>query len=485
MMNEPVKTSSYTRSNSSSSLSSYLSNDMENSNNVHRDLLTSVDTGNTSVETFLASLLLEDDESDSFDSNRFICVKCQIKFRSGGGLIRHVNDAEQHHLVRFSKINEAQRFILDKLDTQLFRSIVVLLVEKRVKIKFLQMYANDLLVANEEIALCLEELNRCDEEECEENESLDENNNNNSSSSSCNSGSSSICSLLFIDYSIIQFNRVINILIDMYKRLNSVQSNNTKSVVPVIPIPKLTTSSVSSATLTTSSTTSVKSSAASNGHQQQQHSRNACKKLKCPKCNWHYKYHETLDIHMREKHPAELNSNGQPVEQCIYCAESLPHPRLGRGEQYKCGYKPYRCDICDYSTTTKGNLSIHMQSDKHVNNVKEFKEKTGGGASSSSPALSGSKELAGEIDTTAANIHLLVENNSNNNKNSVLSNNSGSGAVNTKKIKDIYTSTYSLTSINGLNGKIFHSSTHTHTQSICIFLSFSLSLSEFHILLNK
>jgi hypothetical protein len=98
----------------------------------------------------------------------------------------------------------------------------------------------------------------------------------------------------------------------------------------------------------------------------QQHSRNSCKKLKCPKCNWHYKYRETLDIHMKEKH-------SDSVLKCIYCLEHTQHPRLGRGEQYKCGYKPYRCETCDYSTTTKGNLSIHMQSDKHLNNVKEGK----------------------------------------------------------------------------------------------------------------
>lgn len=30
--------------------------------------------------------------------------------------------------------------------------------------------------------------------------------------------------------------------------------------------------------------------------------RNSCKTLKCPQCNWHYKYQETLDIHMKEKH---------------------------------------------------------------------------------------------------------------------------------------------------------------------------------------
>lgn len=48
------------------------------------------------------------------------------------------------------------------------------------------------------------------------------------------------------------------------------------------------------------------------------------------------------------------------------------HPRLARGESYSCGYKPYRCEICNYSTTTKGNLSIHMQSDKHLNNMQEL-----------------------------------------------------------------------------------------------------------------
>lgn len=96
-----------------------------------------------------------------------------------------------------------------------------------------------------------------------------------------------------------------------------------------------------------------------------QHSRNSCKTLKCPKCNWHYKYQETLEIHMKEKHPENEMS-------CIYCLTNQPHPRLARGETYTCGYKPYRCDVCNYSTTTKGNLSIHMQSDKHINNVQEL-----------------------------------------------------------------------------------------------------------------
>jgi AT-binding transcription factor 1 len=106
------------------------------------------------------------------------------------------------------------------------------------------------------------------------------------------------------------------------------------------------------------------------GHMTMVHSRNSSKTLKCPKCNWHYKYQETLEIHMKEKHP-------EAEETCPYCLTGQAHPRLARGEVYSCGYKPYRCDICNYSTTSKGNLTIHMQSDKHVNNVQE-RQKNGG-----------------------------------------------------------------------------------------------------------
>ena len=97
---------------------------------------------------------------------------------------------------------------------------------------------------------------------------------------------------------------------------------------------------------------------------------NSCKTLKCPKCNWHYKTQETLEIHMKEKHP-DSDSN------CIYCITNQQHPRLARGETYTCGYKPYRCEVCNYSTTTKGNLSIHMQSEKHINNIQEIQNNGG------------------------------------------------------------------------------------------------------------
>ena len=100
------------------------------------------------------------------------------------------------------------------------------------------------------------------------------------------------------------------------------------------------------------------------------HSRNSSKTLKCPKCNWHYKYQQTLDAHMKEKHSESINN-------CDYCTNNEPHPKLSRGETYSCGYKPFKCEVCNYSTTTKGNLSIHMQSDKHLNNVQELKRNNG------------------------------------------------------------------------------------------------------------
>ncbi|XP_061577942.1 zinc finger homeobox protein 3-like [Cololabis saira] len=111
------------------------------------------------------------------------------------------------------------------------------------------------------------------------------------------------------------------------------------------------------------------------------HSRNSCKTLKCPKCNWHYKSLHTLQVHMKEKHPetggqcvcgasgGKCVCGGATRGVCGYCSSGKPHPRLARGETYACGYKPYRCEVCDYATSSKGNLSIHMQSDKHLNNV--------------------------------------------------------------------------------------------------------------------
>ncbi|XP_072291223.1 zinc finger homeobox protein 3-like isoform X2 [Eucyclogobius newberryi] len=127
------------------------------------------------------------------------------------------------------------------------------------------------------------------------------------------------------------------------------------------------------------------------------HSRNSCKTLKCPKCNWHYKSQHTLQVHMKEKHPetggqcvcgasgGKCVCGGAAGGVCTYCTSGKPHPRLARGETYACGYKPYRCEVCDYATSSKGNLSIHMQSDKHLNNVQNGGNANGHVSNSSTP----------------------------------------------------------------------------------------------------
>jgi hypothetical protein len=389
-----------------------------------------------------------------------------------------------------------------------FNKIIVFLMESKMKFNFLNKYSHDLLATNEETALWLEDLNKevrrkrskkpsdrlkqletaasVDENsstttnmyENELNDDYDDESGNDENdvhvddaefdhsndagefeNDAQTTTTTTKFSLLFVDYSIIQFNRVVLILKELYasfsvatavpqqpplassaaaatttttsitlpvlmlnnsnkKSANSLKTKKTsfnsqqQYVTPVTskphqqqqqqPLSKQSSSSpralltnsnktqpsnVSNSTpvlsqmmAAVSGKTTVKSQQASVANSQPTsstttnsiHSRNACKKLKCPKCNWHYKYRETLDIHMREKHSTDITSSLS--QQCIYCIENTPHPRLGRGEQYKCGYKPYRCEICDYSTTTKGNLSIHMQSDKHINNLKELRD---------------------------------------------------------------------------------------------------------------
>ncbi|KAM8891998.1 zinc finger homeobox protein 3-like isoform 2-T2 [Spinachia spinachia] len=144
------------------------------------------------------------------------------------------------------------------------------------------------------------------------------------------------------------------------------------------------------------------------------HSRNSCKTLKCPKCNWHYKSQHTLQVHMKEKHP---ETGGQCVcgasgvkcvcgaatrGVCAYCTSGKPHPRLARGETYACGYKPYRCEVCDYATSSKGNLSIHMQSDKHLNNVQNGGQSNGSALTSHITANNNNNSSSSFSDGNAA-----------------------------------------------------------------------------------
>ncbi len=103
---------------------------------------------------------------------------------------------------------------------------------------------------------------------------------------------------------------------------------------------------------------------------------------------------------MKEKHPnvVDITDNLSNEINCSYCQTNNIHPRLSRGEQYPCGFKPYRCDLCLYSTTTKGNLSIHMQSDKHMNNSKDF----------SSPSIQNSSPENSSFDQTSQSQGLIL-----------------------------------------------------------------------------
>ncbi|CAI2735545.1 unnamed protein product [Schistosoma spindalis] len=85
------------------------------------------------------------------------------------------------------------------------------------------------------------------------------------------------------------------------------------------------------------------------------------------------KYSSSLTM-PKQQQLQNKDSNGVSTNSCLYCVTKTVHPRLGRGETYICGYKPYRCEICNYSTTTKGNLAIHQQSDKHLNNLQEHEQ---------------------------------------------------------------------------------------------------------------
>ena len=119
--------------------------------------------------------------------------------------------------------------------------------------------------------------------------------------------------------------------------------------------------------------------------------------LRCVLCKYTATSKGNLGIHMKsDKHirnvqkpenremvTAQAQAQAQAITQqlaaqlaerinCIYCITNQEHPRLAQGKSYTCGYKPFGCEVCDYGTVKFSNLSIHMQSDKHINNVQEL-----------------------------------------------------------------------------------------------------------------
>src|SRR5690606_2336485 len=162
------------------------------------------------------SQLLSDNESNSgvkTGENFFFCTQCVCKVNTSADFLKHCfNSHNTTNNGSFNKLvisKQAEEFIIKLVDAP--RSIVVVLMLGEMKSRFMNRYSNDLLVANEETALCLEELNRENnnsmiEDEEQENETIGS---VNSSSSTHHEHHPHDLSLLFIDYSIIQFGRVI------------------------------------------------------------------------------------------------------------------------------------------------------------------------------------------------------------------------------------------------------------------------------------
>ena len=77
----------------------------------------------------------------------------------------------------------------------------------------------------------------------------------------------------------------------------------------------------------------------------------------CAKCSWHFKFMENsseqdsrnriaLDSHMMEAHYEQPGN-------CTFClSKDGIHPN---SNTYKCGYKPFKCEICNFCTNSKGN----------------------------------------------------------------------------------------------------------------------------------
>jgi hypothetical protein len=217
----------------------------------------------------------------------FICVCCRVNFESNADFLQHL---ENEHYFVLDK--ERERFVRTEMISA-EKKLIAFLMEKKMKHKFLAKYAHDLLVGNEETALCLEQLNKertsmkirkmkttklaikngkqrggggvaenFDENNNNSRNSYDENDENSNGGGEDNNEFNSYAdydsvgedepvdgdeetnddqhdkySLLFIDYSIIQFNRVIMIVKALYNQQSSWNgdknciSSNTNIVV--------------------------------------------------------------------------------------------------------------------------------------------------------------------------------------------------------------------------------------------------------------
>ena len=161
-------------------------------------------------------------DSTQLNGSFFFCLSCCRQLATSLDFMQH---SQGHSSFRLS--DEQEGFLSSGLAVASSRGskIVAFLMEKRMKAKFLRGYAHDLLVPNEETALCLEKLNKDlkkkqtrAEQEDEENfiefdhDSEDDDDDDEEEEDERASDRKSNNALLFIDYSIIKFNRIVNIL---------------------------------------------------------------------------------------------------------------------------------------------------------------------------------------------------------------------------------------------------------------------------------
>jgi hypothetical protein len=217
------------RSNSSSSISSMLSDDEQLHNPNHNEIdMNNNNNTNTNngvshraqVAAFFAEILNDhvDCSNAKNEKNHFYCTHCLVEFDSNSEFRAHckANIPSCEHREHYSFVNpNCEEFIVDDLSSP--RAILVLLMERKMKARFMGRYSHDLLVVNEQLALCLEELNDDYDNIADDDDGDHDDDDSNSQFSlqSSTNGHEDL-SLLFIDYSIIQFSRVVGLLQELY-----------------------------------------------------------------------------------------------------------------------------------------------------------------------------------------------------------------------------------------------------------------------------
>lgn len=103
-------------------------------------------------------------QADSSITHCFFCIKCCYKFETSTDFLKHCNSEVSSQIHgKFLLTKDQEEFLTNSLASykgqRVDTKIVVFLMATEFKQKFMEKYSHDLLVANEETAICLEELN--------------------------------------------------------------------------------------------------------------------------------------------------------------------------------------------------------------------------------------------------------------------------------------------------------------------------------------